>query len=81
MICSESVLTDIDALSDTLDPELFPGVADDVYVHGGFRDQHAKTAQDILDEVNKVLSEHDTKNIVLVRPSLFYCAKAKLTIS
>ncbi|KIY71939.1 alpha/beta-hydrolase [Cylindrobasidium torrendii FP15055 ss-10] len=66
----ESVLTDIDALSDTLDPELFPGVADDVYVHGGFRDQHAGTAKEILDEVNKVLGDHDTKNIILVGHSL-----------
>lgn len=65
-----SVLTDIDLLRDPLDPELFPGVADNVYVHGGFQDQHALTAVTILEEVKSLFAAHNTSNLVLVGHSL-----------
>ncbi|KIY62159.1 alpha/beta-hydrolase [Cylindrobasidium torrendii FP15055 ss-10] len=66
----ESVLTDIDVLQDQLDPALFPGITDDVYVHGGFRDQHALTANTILAEVKSLFAEHSTSNLVLAGHSL-----------
>ncbi len=67
---SESVLTDIDVLKDTLDPALFPGVGGDVLVHNGFSDQHALTASTILAEVNSLMAAHGTSNLVLAGHSL-----------
>ncbi|KAF9024852.1 alpha/beta-hydrolase [Hymenopellis radicata] len=66
----ESVLTDIDALKDTLDPTLFPGVGGDVLVHNGFSDQHALTASTILAEVNSLMAAHGTSNLTLAGHSL-----------
>ncbi|KAG7446215.1 alpha/beta-hydrolase [Guyanagaster necrorhizus] len=66
----ESVLTDIDALQDNLDTDLFPGVSSDVYVHGGFRDAQASTASEILAEVQSLIESKGTDNLVVVGHSL-----------
>jgi hypothetical protein len=61
-----SVLTDLDLLKEPLDPELFPGVSEDVLVHDGFRDQQALTATLILDEVKRLMLQEGTSSITLV---------------
>ncbi|KAK0461200.1 Alpha/Beta hydrolase protein [Desarmillaria tabescens] len=66
----ESVLTDIDALQDNLDADLFPGVSSDVYVHGGFRDAQAETASEILAEVQSLIASKGTSNLIFVGHSL-----------
>ena len=63
---SLSDLTDINFILKNLDSTLFPGVSSDVEVHGGFADEHAKTATTILAEVNKQLSATGASNVVVV---------------
>jgi hypothetical protein len=63
---SLSLLTDIDFLPESLDPELFPGVPADVRVHGGFKDAHADTAKEILAETKRLIAEKGAKNVILV---------------
>ncbi|KAG7441496.1 alpha/beta-hydrolase [Guyanagaster necrorhizus] len=66
----ESVLTDVDALHDNLNPDLFPGVSSEVYVHAGFRDAQASTAREILTEVQSLIESKGTSNLVVVGHSL-----------
>ena len=53
----------------TLDTKLFPGVSSRVQVHGGFRDEHKKTALTILTEVKRLMSVTGSKSVVAVRLS------------
>jgi hypothetical protein len=55
----------------TLDTKLFPGVSSSVQVHGGFRDEHEKTALIILTEVKRLMSVTGSKSVVAVRFSKF----------
>ncbi|EIW78144.1 alpha beta-hydrolase [Coniophora puteana RWD-64-598 SS2] len=66
----QSDLTDADIPMENLDAGLFPGVPDAVQVHKGFADEHAKTAKDILTEVNNLISQHSATEVVLVGHSL-----------
>ncbi|EIW80293.1 alpha beta-hydrolase [Coniophora puteana RWD-64-598 SS2] len=66
----ESDLTDADIAQENLDATLFPGVPDDVWVHKGFADEHAKTAAPILKEVNSLISQYGATQVVLVGHSL-----------
>ena len=63
---SASDLTDVDIDFSDLDPSLFPGVFDGVQVHSGFADEHAKTANQVLAEVKKLMSEHNTTKVTPV---------------
>jgi hypothetical protein len=63
---SESDLTDLTIAQGPLDSSKFPGAPSGVLVHEGFRDEHAKTADTILPEVQKLLSEKNTTNVVTV---------------
>ncbi|KAJ3570272.1 hypothetical protein NP233_g4513 [Leucocoprinus birnbaumii] len=65
-----SVLTDANILTDPLDPSLFPGAPSGVQVHDGFRNEHALTASQILDEVKKLMAAHNTKTVTCVGHSL-----------
>ncbi|KAI1789485.1 alpha/beta-hydrolase [Ganoderma leucocontextum] len=67
-LCSD--LTDINLVRTPLNSTLFPGVSSDVQVHGGFADEHAKTATIILDEVKKLLSSYGASTVVAVGHSL-----------
>lgn len=40
--CSISMLSDASLVQTTLDPVLFPGVGNDVWVHCGFAEEQAK---------------------------------------
>ena len=51
----------------TLDPTLFPDIPSDVEVHGGFVIEHMKTANKILAEVERLMGEYSSTNVVLVR--------------
>ncbi|KAG7441492.1 alpha/beta-hydrolase [Guyanagaster necrorhizus] len=66
----QAVLTDVDALHDNLDPDLFPGVPSNVHVHGGFRDAQASTAIEILAAVQSLIKSKGTSNLVVVGHSL-----------
>ncbi|PIL25568.1 hypothetical protein GSI_12376 [Ganoderma sinense ZZ0214-1] len=65
-----SDLTDLNFGLKTLDSTLFPGVSSSVQVHGGFADQHAKTASIILTEVKNLLSSTGASTVVAVGHSL-----------
>ncbi|KAF8884743.1 alpha/beta-hydrolase [Gymnopilus junonius] len=71
----EADLTDIDLLMDALDAALFPGTSASIQVHQGFRDEHAKTAHQILADVAVIghslggaLAELDTVFLTLNLP-------------
>ncbi|KAG2155985.1 Alpha/Beta hydrolase protein [Suillus bovinus] len=66
----EAILTDADGLLERPDSKLFPGVKSDVQLHGGFADEHAKTASAILNEVKSLLSKHGATSVTLVGHSL-----------
>ena len=66
-----AVLTDLDFDFLKLDPSLFPEVPSDVKVHSGFEVEHKKTASQILTEVERLMDEYSSTNVVLVR--LHYC--------
>ncbi|KXN85359.1 Mono- and diacylglycerol lipase [Leucoagaricus sp. SymC.cos] len=57
-------------LTDPLDTSLFPGVSSDVVVHDGFRNEHALTASQILDEVKKLTAERNTNSVTCIGHSL-----------
>ncbi|RPD55587.1 alpha/beta-hydrolase [Lentinus tigrinus ALCF2SS1-7] len=65
-----SDLTDVNFVMKSLDTTLFPGVPSGVQVHGGFADEHAKTASIILAEVKSLLSSTGYTNVFLVGHSL-----------
>ena len=50
----------------SLDATLFPGVPSTVEVHDGFRDEHALTASQILEEVKKLMAVHNTQTVTCV---------------
>jgi len=66
-----SDLTDLNALMDPLDANLFPGVPSSVLVHDGFRNEHALTAPIILAEVKRLMLVKNTKNVATVRALLY----------
>ncbi|PIL28231.1 hypothetical protein GSI_09643 [Ganoderma sinense ZZ0214-1] len=53
-----------------LNSTLFPGVPSDVFVHGGFADEHAKTATTILDTVKVLLSLSNASAFIPIGHSL-----------
>ncbi|KAI0003731.1 alpha/beta-hydrolase [Russula compacta] len=65
-----SVLTDLGFNLVAPDPTLFPGVPTDVEVHLGFSLEHQKTASQILAEVQRLLVQYSSTNVVLVGHSL-----------
>ncbi len=63
---SLSDFTDIHAWMRHLNPILFPGVSTTIMVHSGFANEHEKTAQDILAQVNLTLTHTNAKNVYVV---------------
>ncbi|KDR85996.1 hypothetical protein GALMADRAFT_85203 [Galerina marginata CBS 339.88] len=63
-------LTDIDILMTTLNSKLFPGVSSSVQAHQGFVNEHSLTASTILNEVKRLMSVKNTKNVTIVGHSL-----------
>lgn len=59
-------LTDLDIPFKSPDSTLFPGVDPSVKVHSGFADEHAKTALIILNEVERLMTLHNTKTVTAV---------------
>ncbi|KAF8637954.1 hypothetical protein AX16_010587 [Volvariella volvacea WC 439] len=66
----QSDLTDINIFKGNLDSRLFPGVSSNVEIHEGFRNEHEKTAPQILAEVRRLMNSKNTKNVVVVGHSL-----------
>ncbi|KAI0335878.1 alpha/beta-hydrolase [Cubamyces sp. BRFM 1775] len=66
----ESDLTDVNFFLDDLDTSLFPGTTHAIQVHNGFAAEHAKTANTILAEVKKLLSQTGAKQVITVGHSL-----------
>ena len=62
-----AVLTDLNFNFMALDPTLFPNIPTDVEVHSGFVIEHMKTASQILAEVERLMKEYSSTNVVLVR--------------
>jgi len=65
-----SVLTDLKFRQEPLNPKLFPGLPPNVAIHRGFANQHAIGAQDILNEVTKLVKEHKAQDVITVGHSL-----------
>ena len=68
-----SVLTDLHFHFMALDPVLFPGVPSGIKVHSGFAVEHKKTANQILAEVKRLMREHTSTNVILVRLNYLNC--------
>ncbi|KAH8830094.1 alpha/beta-hydrolase [Flagelloscypha sp. PMI_526] len=66
----ESVLTDLDILPDSLDTGLFPGLAKEALVHGGFQDAFKASSDQIFPVINNLIQEKGTKDIVVTGHSL-----------
>ena len=64
--CRLSDLTDLKFFKENLDSTLFPGVPDSVEVHNGFGSEHAKTAAAILTETQKIISEKNATQVMVV---------------
>jgi hypothetical protein len=65
-----SDLTDIDIFQGGLSSSIFPGTPNNVQVHEGFRDEHAKTAPAILAETKRLISAKGATSVTLVGHSL-----------
>ena len=63
---SLSDLTDADMRKKSLDKNLFPTVPSWIKVHSGFANQHAKTARDILAQVNLTISHTGANSVYVV---------------
>ena len=59
-------MTDVNIVMKSLDTTLFPGVSSSVQVHGGFADEHARTAPTIVTHVQSLLSSTGYTNVFLV---------------
>jgi hypothetical protein len=64
------VVTDLDIVRTSLDPNLFPGVPSSVEVHSGFKDAQAKTATEILAAVQQGMSIYQATSVTSVGHSL-----------
>jgi len=60
-------LTDFNLKHMVPNPTLFPDVPNDVLLHSGFASEHQKTAPKILTEVKRLMAEHSSTHVVLVR--------------
>ena len=65
--CSLASLTDPKIQRIPLDPTLFPGIPSGVDAHSGFVVEHKKTALQILAEVKRLMAEHSSTRVYLVR--------------
>ncbi|KAF8469382.1 Alpha/Beta hydrolase protein [Russula ochroleuca] len=65
-----AVLTDLKFKFMSLDPILFPDIPSDIEAHSGFVIEHMKTANWILAEVEQLMDEHSSTNVILVGHSL-----------
>jgi len=63
---SLSILTDVNIVKEPLNATLFPGIPSTVQVHDGFRDEHALTALQILEEVKRLMTVHNTQTVTCV---------------
>jgi len=64
------LIEDSDFFLESLDPDLFPGISDDVKVHNGFKDAQARSAQDVLAAVQQTLDDNGSSNVAVVGHSL-----------
>src|SRR6266850_3087481 len=64
---SLDILIDLDVHLIAPDRTLFPRIPTTVEVHRGFAEYHMKSANQILAEVRKLMAEHSSTNVVLVR--------------
>lgn len=53
-------------MKEPLNATLFPGIPSTVQVHDGFRDEHALTALQILEEVKRLMTVHNTQTVTCV---------------
>jgi hypothetical protein len=60
-------LTDLNIVLIEPDSTLFPNLPDGIQVHAGFAIEHQKTASLILTEVQNLMTEHSSKQVILVR--------------
>lgn len=67
---SVPLIEDSDFFLESLDPDLFPGISDDVKVHNGFKDAQARSAQDVLAAVQQTLDDNGSSNVAVVGHSL-----------
>lgn len=65
-----SDLTDVDITTENLNSTLFPGVSSDVWVHSGFADEQAQTAEIILAETQSLIASKGATTVILVGHSL-----------
>jgi hypothetical protein len=64
------LVEDSDFFLDSLDPDLFPGIASSVQVHNGFRDSQARSAPAVLAAVQSALAQTGTTSVTVVGHSL-----------
>ncbi|KAF9265891.1 alpha/beta-hydrolase [Marasmius fiardii PR-910] len=65
-----AIITDVEILPVPLRSTLFPDVPWHIKVHVGFKEEHAKTAEDILRAVDTTLMNHPEASVAVVGHSL-----------
>ncbi|CAL1713151.1 unnamed protein product [Somion occarium] len=65
-----SLLTDANIFTKRLDTTLFPGIPNNIAVHGGFADAHADTARTILAETKRLITAKGATTVTLIGHSL-----------
>ena len=69
MLCADSMadFTDAKLIKEGFNGALFPGMNSDAQGHGGFLEEHSKTADTILSEVKKLISSKGATTVMAVR--------------
>ncbi|KAF8489257.1 Alpha/Beta hydrolase protein [Russula emetica] len=65
-----AVLTDLEFHFMALDPVLFPDIPSGIKVHSGFAIEHMKTANQTLTEVERLMDEYSSTQVILIGHSL-----------
>ena len=77
MLCADSMadFTDAKLIKKGFNGALFPGMNSDAQGHGGFLEEHSKTADTILSEVKKLISSKGATTVMAVCISGFWPAR------
>jgi len=66
----QAIATDLTAIPQSPDPDMFPGIPSDVKIHSGFLNEHAKTASDVLAAVNTTMAKNNVQKVTAAGHSL-----------
>jgi hypothetical protein len=73
--CRLSDQTDLKVKYMVPNPTLFPDVPTGILLHSGFALEHQKTAPQILTEVKRLMVDHSSTHVILVRRRCCYASE------